>query len=231
VTSKPDRTFVTEADTSIERVLRSRLADAHPDHGIVGEEFGVSAAEAGIRWYLDPIDATHNFMRGIPVFATLLAVERDGELQAAAISAPALHERWYGWRGGGAWARGPGGAPARRLRVSAVASIRDAQLVYGSPHDVSSSRAAPGFHRLVAEAWRDRGFGDFWGHALVAEGAAEAMLDVGLAPWDIAAPMLIVEEAGGRVTDLSGGRSVEGRNFLSSNGVLHDALLERLAGR
>jgi len=229
VTSKPDRTFVTEADTAIEQLLRSRLADAHPDHGIVGEEFGVSQAEAGVRWYLDPIDGTHNFMRGVPLFATLMAVERDGEMQAAVISAPALRERWYGWRGGGAWAVGRADAGPRRLRVSAVSDLVDAHVLHGSTRDIAASGEAPGFAELLAEAWRDRGFGDFWGHTLVAEGAAEAMLDVGLAAWDAAAPLLIVEEAGGRVTDLLGRRAVDGGTFLASNGVLHEALVGRLS--
>ncbi len=231
VSSKPDRTWVTEADTSIETLLRSRLAEAHPDHGIVGEEFGVSVGTAGVLWYLDPIDGTHNFMRGVPLFATLIAVERDGELQAAVISAPALRERWYGWRGGGAWASGPADAAPRPLRVSGVATLADAQVLHGSWRDIVGSGRAPGFEGLLGDVWRDRGFGDFWGLALVAEGAAEAMLDVGLAAWDSAAPMLLVEEAGGRATDLEGRRSLDSGTFLCSNGLLHDELLARLTRR
>ena len=133
VERKPDRSFVTVADTSIERLIRDRIAAKFPKHGVVGEEYGTEAGGASVRWYVDPIDATHNFIRGVPVFATLMAVERDGELQAAVISAPALGERWGAWRGGGAWAmstRAPG--ETRRIRVSRIDDLADAQVVYSS---------------------------------------------------------------------------------------------------
>ncbi|MEK6719533.1 MAG: inositol monophosphatase family protein [Chloroflexota bacterium] len=228
---KPDRSWVTEADRAAEQVIRERISAAHPDHGLVGEEYGTEAGSADVRWYIDPIDGTHNFMRGVPHFATLIAVERAGELQAAVISAPALGERWYGWRGGGAWSVGaPGTAAPRRLQVSAVAELADAQVVYGSARDLLASPLVPGFTRWLDAAWRDRGFGDFWGYTLVAEGAAEAMVEVGLSPWDIAAPMLIVEEAGGRVTDVEGRRSLEGPGFVTSNGLIHEATLDHLRG-
>ena len=112
IATKPDRSFVTQADTEIERLIRERLLAAFPDHGLIGEEYGSEAADASIRWYIDPIDGTHNFIRGVPLFGTLLAVERDGELQAAVLSAPALDERWWAWRAGGAWARNRGEAAA-----------------------------------------------------------------------------------------------------------------------
>jgi histidinol-phosphatase len=230
IVAKPDRTFVTQADTAIERVLRERILAAFPDHGLVGEEYGVEAGDAAVRWYIDPIDGTHNFMRGIPLFGTLLAVERDGELQVGVMSAPALRERWYAWRGGGAWAVAAGEAP-RRLRVSGVSSVADAQVLYGSGHDIESSGRAPGFRGLLADAWRERGFGDFWGYALVAEGAAEAIVEVDLSPWDAAAPLVIVEEAGGRATDFEGRRAIDTRTFLATNGVLHDEILARLTAR
>jgi histidinol-phosphatase len=229
VTAKPDRTFVTQADTAIEAAIRLRILDAHPDHGIVGEEYGTEAADASTRWYIDPIDGTHNFMRGVPLFGTLLAVERDGELQAAVMSAPALRERWWARRGGGAWARGFDDEAPRRIRVSGVSSLADAQILYGSGHDIEGSGLAGGFRGLLADVWRERGFGDFWGYALLAEGAAEAMLEVDLKPWDAAAPTLIVEEAGGRVTDFAGNRSIHARTFLATNGILHETFLERLA--
>jgi histidinol-phosphatase len=229
ISTKPDRTFVTAADTSIETAIRSRLAAAHPDHGVVGEELGVEAADASVRWYVDPIDGTHNFIRGIPLFGTLLAVERDGELQAAVLSAPALRERWWAWRGGGAWATGAAGTTGtRRLHVSTVASLGDAQLLYGSGHDIEASGRAPGFRALLGDVWRERGFGDFWGYALVAEGAAEAMVEVELSPWDAAAPMVLVEEAGGRVTDLDNQRRIDSGTFLTTNGLLHEEVLARL---
>jgi len=230
ITTKPDRTFVTQADTAIERAIRARIRAAYPDHGLVGEEYGTEDGEAATRWYIDPIDGTHNFIRGVPLFGTLLAVERDGELQAAVLSAPALRERWWARRGGGAWARSADETAPRRIRVSRVATLADAQILYGSGHDIEVSGRAPGFHALLGEVWRERGFGDFWGYALLAEGAAEAMVEVELSPWDAAAPTVLIEEAGGRVTDLDGRRAIDTGTFLASNGLLHDEVLRRLRG-
>ncbi|HET7168875.1 MAG TPA: inositol monophosphatase family protein [Candidatus Limnocylindrales bacterium] len=227
IDTKPDRTFVTEADTAIEQRIRERLRDAFPGHGLVGEEYGTDDGDAPVRWYIDPIDGTHNFMRGVPLFGTLLAVERDDELQAAVMSAPALGERWWAHRGGGAWARTRAEAP-RQIGVSDVSRLGDAQILYGSARDIVASGRAPGFEGLLRDVWRERGFGDFWGYALLAEGAAEGMLEVDLFTWDAAAPALIVEEAGGRWTDLDGARRIDTRTFLVSNGVLHEELLERL---
>ena len=226
---KPDRTFVTEADQAIERLLRDRIRSLHPAHGFVGEEYGEEDGAAGIRWYVDPIDGTHNFIRGIPVFGTLLAVEVEGELQVGVMSAPAMGERWYAGRGMGAWVVARDGV-RRRARVSEVAAIEDAQLVRGSRKDDVASGLMPGYDSLVDACWRERGFGDFWGYALVAEGAAEAMFETGIHSWDIAAPTVIVEEAGGRVTDISGARDVGARSVIGSNGHLHEEILARLRG-
>lgn len=228
-TRKPDRSFVTEADTAVERLLRERIADAFPDHGVVGEELGTDGSGASVRWFVDPIDGTHNYLRGVPIFATLLGVERDGELQAGVISAPAMGGRWYAWRGGGAWGAGPlagadrGGAP-RRLHVTGIADLAEAQVVYAGTQDVVASGEAPGFEGLLGAAWRERGFGDFWGYSLVAEGAAEVMVEVGLSIWDAAAPVVLVEEAGGRVTDFAGRRIFDSGTILATNGVLHDTV-------
>jgi histidinol-phosphatase len=230
VSRKPDRTFVTEADTAIERLIRERIADAFPGHGVLGEEEGDQSAGASVRWYLDPIDGTHNYMRGVPLFATLLAAERDGELQAAVVSAPALRTRWYGWRGGGAWAVEADRGEARRMGVSQIDTVDEAQILYAGTIDVEESGLAPGFHELRRRAWRERGFGDFWGHLLVAEGAAEAMVEIDLSPWDYAAPKLLVEEAGGRVTDFEGSRELDGRTFLATNGIIHETVRSILAG-
>jgi histidinol-phosphatase len=227
ITTKPDRSFVTQADTAIERTIRGRLADAFPDHGLVGEEYGTEGGDASVRWYIDPIDGTHNYIRGVPLFGTLLAVERDGELQAGVMSAPALDERWWAHRGGGAWARNRAEA-ARRIHVSGVMALGDAQVLYGSGRDVVASGHAPGFDGLLRDVWRERGFGDFWGYALVAEGAAEAMIEVELSPWDAAAPAVVIEEAGGRVTDLEGLRRIDSGTFLTTNGHLHDLIRKRL---
>ena len=231
VSAKPDRTLVTEADEAIERLVRERIHRAHPDHGLVGEEYGTEAGSARVRWYIDPIDGTHNFVRGVPLFGMLLAAEQDGVLQASVISAPALRERWYAWRGAGAWAVGGAATesdPPRRLRVSDVAAIPDAQLLYGSGRDLKASGRAPGFDALLADVWRERGFGDFWGYALVAEGAAEAMVEIGLKPWDAAAPALLVEEAGGRWSDLEGESRLASGSFLATNGTLHEEIRSRL---
>ena len=233
IETKPDRSFVTEADQAIERTIRGLIAGAYPDHGLVGEEYGTEPGTGSVRWYIDPIDGTHNFMRGVPLFGTLLAVEEDGELVVGVMSAPAMGERWYARRGGGAWAVGsvgPGAGVPRRIGVSRVAAMADTQILYSSPLEVAASGEAPGFDGLVRSAWRDRGFGDFWGYALVAEGAAEAMIEVGPKSWDLAAPSIIVEEAGGRMTDLHGDRTIHGGTALATNGLLHDEIVARLKG-
>jgi histidinol-phosphatase len=232
ITRKPDRSFVTEADTAIERAIRERVAGAFPAHGVVGEEYGEEGAGASVRWFVDPIDGTHNYLRGVPIFATLLGVERDGELQAAVISAPAIGGRWFAWRGGGAWAAGPlaGGTSARRIHASRISSLSDAQVLYAGTQDLEASGKAPGFQALLRAAWRERGFGDFWGYTLLAEGAAEVMVEVGLSIWDAAAPVVLVEEAGGRITDFEGRRIFDGGTTLATNGLLHEEVRRRLAG-
>jgi histidinol-phosphatase len=230
ISTKPDKTLVTQADTAIERAVRDRIHAEYPDHGLVGEEYGTEAGDAPTRWYIDPIDGTHNFVRGVPLFGTLLAVERDGELQVGVLSAPALRERWWARRGGGAWARSPGDDVPRRIHVSQVAEIGDAQVLYGSGQEIRASGRAPGFGALLDAAWRERGFGDFWGYALLAEGAAEAMVEVGLSSWDAAAPTVLVEEAGGRVSNFDGRRAIDAGTFVASNGRLHDEVLARLRG-
>jgi histidinol-phosphatase len=165
----------------------------------------------------------------VPLFGTLLALEVEGELQVGVMSAPAMRERWYARRGGGAWAVGAAGMEGpRRVVVSRVGRIEDAQVLYGSATENRESGLMPGFDALVAAAWRERGFGDFWGYALVAEGAAEVMLETGMSPWDLAAPQVIIEEAGGRVTDADGERRIDAPSFVGSNGLLHDEILVRL---
>jgi histidinol-phosphatase len=226
VVRKPDRSFVTAADKGIELEIRTGIHARWPDHGLIGEEYGEEAGAGTTRWFIDPIDGTHNFIRGVPLFGTLLGVEHDGEMQVGVISAPALRERWYAYRGGGAWNVGVDGE--RRIRVSRVAALEDAQLVYGSGRDNVASGLMPGFDGLIGAAWRDRGFGDFWGYALVAEGAAEAMLETGMSSWDLAAPQVLIEEAGGRVTDVDGERRIDAASFVGSNGLLHEEILRRL---
>jgi histidinol-phosphatase len=231
ISAKDDGSFVTDADGAVERLIRERVADAFPEHGVVGEEYGDAGASAAVRWYVDPIDGTHNFMRGVPVFATLLGVERDGELQAGMISAPGLGRRWWARRGGGAWVHDVimGGQP-RRLRVSDRAHLATSQLVYGATTDMLDSRVGRGFETLLRDVWRERAFGDFWGYALVADAAAELMMEPELHVWDIAAPWVVVEEAGGRVSDFDGRRDWHAGEAFASNGLLHEQVLERLHG-
>jgi histidinol-phosphatase len=231
IRTKPDRSFVTDADQAIERLIRDRVIGRFPDHGLVGEEYGEEGTRSAPRWYIDPIDGTHNFIRGVPLFGTLLALEVDGELQVGVMSAPALRERWYASRGGGAWAIGAAGTDgARPIRVSGISELDDAQILYGSGHDIEESGRAPGFRGLLGSVWRERGFGDFWGYALVAEGAAEAMIEVDVRTWDLAAPLVVIEEAGGRLTDLAGVRRIDGLEVVAGNGLVHDEVLARLRG-
>lgn len=228
VKAKADSTLVTQADTEVETWIRERIADAFPDHGVLGEEFGGEAGQGGTRWIVDPIDGTHNLVRGIPVFGTLLAVEEEGELVAAAVSAPALGRRWHAVRGEGAVARDHLGE--RPIRVSTIDRLAQAQLVTSGIGPLEQAGFGPALSRLTAQVWRDRGFGEFWGYMLVAEGAAEVMLEIGPTLWDLAAPSLIVQEAGGRLTDFAGAPSNAGPQALATNGRLHDVIVAALAG-
>jgi len=228
---KADGSYVTDADQAVERVIRERIEGRYPGHGLIGEEYGEAEAGAGgERWYIDPIDGTHNFLRGLPIFGTLLAVERDGEIQVGMISAPALGQRWWASRGGGAWVRGGPANPTqpRRLAVSEVDTLERSQILFRSIRDMEASRVASGFDRLIHRTWRERGFGDCWGYTLVADGIAEALLEQDLHPWDLAAPWILVEEAGGRITDFDGRRSLDRGEGFATNGRLHDAVLAEL---
>lgn len=227
IDTKPDRTLVTQADTGIETLVRERVAAVFPRQVVAGEEFGVAGDAGDGRWIVDPIDATHNFVRGIEVFGTLLAFERDGELQVAVISAPAMGRRWSATRGDGATARWNG--RERQVRVSRVGALEDAQIVFSTLRGLEDAGLGDGLRRITRRAWRDRGFGDFWGHVLVAQGSAEAMIEYGVKPWDMAAPYLVVTEAGGRMTDLHGHASWTSPQVVTSNGRLHEAVLECLA--
>lgn len=210
VETKPDLTPVTEADRAVETMIRERLAIERRDDGLLGEEFGALGGGSR-RWIVDPIDGTRNYSRGIPVWATLIALEEDGELRLGVVSAPALHRRWHAERGGGAWANDD------RVRVSAVRQIEDAVLSFALEQPIPA---------LAGYAWHARGYGDFWAHMLVAEGAVDAAVDaVGVKVWDLAAIQPIVEEAGGRFTDAAGVARADGGTAISSNGHLHDELL------
>jgi histidinol-phosphatase len=223
VRRKADRSVVTQADTSIEAMVREQVATAFPDDHVVGEEQGGDASRGGRVWIVDPIDATANYARGIPVWATLIALRIDGVLELGVVNAPAIGERYQAARGDGVTMNG------EPVRVSDVGSLEDSQLLFGGIgrwlRDPDGERALG----LLRRAARTRGFGDFWGHALVARGAAEAMLESELNVWDYAALQVIVEEAGGRMTQFDGSPTRDGGSVLSSNGVLHDELVARLS--
>lgn len=223
VETKPDTTPVSEADRAAEEALREHLAAARPGDGILGEEYGTTGT-ADRRWILDPIDGTMNYVRGIPVWGTLIALEIAGEVRVGVVSAPAIGHRWWAAQGLGAWRNGD------PIRVSAVASLGDAQLSYNAWATAEGAGLGPQMIDLERRCWRTRGYGDFWSHMLVAEGAADLAVEPIAAVWDLAPLKIVVEEAGGRFTDLSGAPRLDGGNALSSNGLLHEAALAILAG-
>jgi len=222
--TKPDRTPVTEADHAVETAVRETLASARPGDGVVGEEFGVTG-EATRRWIIDPIDGTKSYLRGSPPWATLLGLEEDGELVLGIVSAPMLSRRWWATRGGGAFANG------EPIAVSEVAALEDALLCHADVLSYSVFGCGPEFDALTQRVWDRRGFGDFWGHMLVAEGIADVMVEPVLSIWDVAAVIPIVQEAGGRTTDRRGAVRADGGNAVTTNGVLHDAVLEVVGDR
>lgn len=227
VETKPDLTPVTEADRAVERAIRERLAAARPEDAVVGEEMGATAHSGDRRWIIDPIDGTKGYVRGIPVWATLLALEQQGEIRLGVVSAPALHRRWWAERGAGAYLQDGLGQGPRRLRVSEVSELGDAQLSYGGLGEWTKIGRLDALIELAKRCWRTRAFGDVWAYMLVAEGSADVGgLDPQVTIWDLAAPLVIIEEAGGRFTDLHGIRRADGGSGIATNGLLHEAALE-----
>ena len=236
VTTKPDNTPVTDADKSAEDAIRALLHAHRPDDGIVGEEFGNVGIEKSRYWVIDPIDGTKNFLRGVPTWATLIALmEKSGDgsekVVVGVVSAPALFRRWYAFEGGGAFVivnKDGGGASSspRKISVSAVSKIEDASISH-SDFLGWGQRLEP-FRTLLDQVWRTRAHGDFWSHMLVAEGAVDIAVEPTLAPWDMAALDIIVREAGGRFSNLDGIDGSLGGNGLSTNGVLHDYVVRAL---
>lgn len=232
IARKPDGSFVTPADLEAESEMRARIAERYPQHGVLGEEEGDDSADrdSSARWILDPIDGTHSYMRGIPVWATLIAFERGGIKEVGVVSAPALGTRWWAGRGLGAFRGAAGGQIHReieQIQVSSVGNLGEAQVSCGDI--VSTLDCWPGARGLLDAAWRVRAFGDFWGFCLVAEGSADVMIDgADLSPWDVAALVPIVEESGGRFTDADGigGRAAGAQ--IATNGRLHDEVVRRL---
>ncbi|MQA63182.1 MAG: histidinol-phosphatase [Actinophytocola sp.] len=230
VTSKPDRTPVTDADLAVEDAIRAILADERPSDAIAGEERGGfdDAAKRGRTWVLDPIDGTKNFLRGVPVWATLIALVVDGTPVVGMVSAPALGRRWWASEGDGAFAR-TSEVRERPISVSAVGALSDAYVSTTNVNTWSEYHSREAYLALQEACWENRAFGDFWQHCLVAEGAIDLAAEPIVNPWDVAPMQVIVTEAGGRFSDLSGVAAFDGGSALSSNGALHDAALKVLA--
>lgn len=220
VETKEDLTPVTEIDRAVERALRDRIERERPGEAVVGEEYGAEAGE--VRWILDPIDGTKNFVRGIPVFGTLIALDRGGELTLGVASAPALGRRWWAAGGEGAFADG---SP---IHVSKVDDLAEAQLCFGGLSGWRKAGRLDAFLDLAGRCRRTRGFGDFWMHLMVAGGMAEIAIENDLKPWDIAAVECIVSEAGGRMTAYDGAPAIPAGQALSTNGMLHDRMVRLL---
>jgi histidinol-phosphatase len=226
VDTKPDLTPVSEADTAVERTLRERLAAVRADDAIVGEEYGASETPpSGRRWIVDPIDGTKNYVRGIPVWATLLALQEGDQVTVGVVSAPALHRRWWAAKGAGAFAADELTTDPRRLGVSGVRALEDAQLLMSGFDGWDEQGRLDQLLALSRACWRTRGFGDFWGYMLVAEGVAEVCCEAVVSLWDLAACQVIVEEAGGTFSDLGGVRTAEGGDALATNALLHEEAL------
>jgi histidinol-phosphatase len=222
VTTKPDLTPVSEADQAVERAMLERLAEL-PDHSVMGEEYGTREGTSAYRWIVDPIDGTKNYVRGVPIWATLLGLEHAGDLVLGVVSAPALHTRWWAARGEGAFRNG------HSIRVSSVRDLADAQVSFAwdSSERFHTNQIGERMLALSHQSWRTRGIGDFWQHMLVAEGAFDVAIDPIVALWDIAAIVPIIEEAGGRWSTIDG-RTDERDSFVCTNGRLHDTVIEIL---
>jgi histidinol-phosphatase len=215
VETKPDLSPVSEADRRAEEVIREVVGTSGRGEGVLGEELGDDGGD--VKWIVDPIDGTTNFVRGVPVWATLLALEREGVVELGLVSAPALGRRWWALRGGGAF------AACERCRVSALGKIEDAAV-----STTSARRMPEGWRTIVQRAWSNRGLGDFWQHCLVAEGSLDVACDPVMEVWDYAAVKLLVEEAGGRCTTFQGEPPASKQSFVTTNGLLHDEVVELL---
>ena len=227
VESKPDLTPVTDADRGAEDLVRAQLARTRPRDGVLGEERGATGGGSR-QWVVDPIDGTKSFVRGVPVWATLLALLVDGEPVLGVVSAPALGRRWWAGTGTGAWT-GRSLSSARALRVSAVDDLADASLSYSSLTGWEERDLLDPFLDLTRSVWRTRAYGDFWSHVLVAEGAVDVSCEPELALHDMAALVPVVTEAGGRFTSLAGEDGPHGGSAVCTNGLLHERVLAALA--
>ncbi|MFW2513141.1 inositol monophosphatase family protein [Demequina sp. SO4-13] len=225
---KADDSPVTAFDREAERIIRARVASERPADAFVGEEYAPTSGGAR-QWVVDPIDGTKNFVRGVPVWATLIALLDDGVPVVGVVSAPALGRRWFAAAGAGAW-RGTNLGTAERIGVSQVNSLADASLSYSSLSGWEQRGLLPAFLGLAGDVWRTRAYGDFWSYMMVAEGTVDAAMEPELELYDMAALVPIVTEAGGRFTSLAGEPGPFGGDALATNGSLHDEVLRRLQG-
>lgn len=223
IRTKADATHVTEADLAAERAIREVLAEERPGDGVFGEEYGVTGDTAR-QWIIDPIDGTANYLKGIPMWTTLIALAIDGVPRVGVASQPALGRRWWAATGLGAWTNTPEGTP-RRLGVSTVSDVADASVSFQSIAQWDEVGRSDDLLRLSRAVWRDRGYGDTWPYMLLAEGRLEFVAEFGVQEYDIAALVPIVTEAGGRFTNIDGRDSLASRSSLATNGILHDAFL------
>jgi histidinol-phosphatase len=221
IETKPDLTPVSEADRAVEQALRERIAAVRPGDAVIGEEYGAGGdAKSARQWIVDPIDGTKSYVRGMPIWATLVALSVAGEVTVGVVSAPALGRRWWAQRGAGAFVNG------RPIHVSSVARLDDAVLAWSGIGEWDEIGRADVVIELARRCWRSRGVGDAWQYMLVAEGAAEIALDPVVSVWDLAAVQVVVEEAGGRFTDFGGVRTAAGGDGIATNGLVHEAALE-----
>ncbi|MGH3544115.1 MAG: histidinol-phosphatase [Mycobacterium sp.] len=227
VDTKPDLTPVSDADRAVEAGLREALARARPGDSILGEEFGGPTTLAGRQWVIDPIDGTKNFVRGVAVWASLIALLDDGVPQVGVISAPALQRRWWAATDAGAFAT-VSGSPARRLSVSAVAQLNSASLSFSSLSGWAQLGLRERFLELTDAVWRVRAYGDFLSYCLVAEGGVDIAAEPEVSVWDLAPLDILVREAGGTFTSLDGSGGPHGGNAVATNGLLHDQVLSQL---
>ena len=231
VTAKPDLTPVTDADTAVEKALRATLSRTRPRDGVLGEEYGASVAAAGPsqrQWVIDPIDGTKNFVRGVPIWATLVALMDGNEPVVGMVSAPALNRRWWAAKGLGAYA-GRHTSTAAAIHVSGVSRLPDASFCYSSLNGWEQAGRLDAILEITRRAWRSRAYGDFYGYMLVAEGAVDVMVEPELSLWDLAALVPIVTEAGGTFTDLGGRPGPGGGSAVATNGKLHTEIIDRLS--
>ncbi|MGR2751405.1 histidinol-phosphatase [Agromyces arachidis] len=226
IDTKPDRTFVTEADLAAERAVRDLIAERRPGDGVLGEEYGTAGSGAR-QWIVDPIDGTSNFLRGVPVWGALIALTVDGAPVVGVASMPALGRRWWGAQGLGAFTTDAPGAEPRGIRVSQVADLDDASLSFQSIAQWRDAGRLAQLETLAERVWRDRAYGDLWSYCLLAEGLVDIVAEFDLKPWDIAAAVPIIEAAGGRVTSASGTALGDG-SVLATNGSLHEGVLDVL---